>query len=185
MSEIARAYIQLVPSAKGFKSSITSEINPSQLGSDMGDQVSGGFGSKFKSALAKLGIGLAVGKVFKDAFAEGSQLEQSLGGIETLFGKSANKMIAQANNAWKSAGMSANSYMQLATSFSASLLQSLNGDTEEAARVTDMAITDMSDNANKMGSNMEDIKNAYQGFAKHNYTMLDNLKLGELHHCPV
>ena len=112
------------------------------------------------------------------SISEGAALEQSLGGIETLFKDSADKVKANAAKAYQTAGMSANDYMELTTSFSASLLSSLAGDTSKAADVADMAMVDMSDNANKMGTNMEDIKNAYQGFAKQNYTMLDNLKLG-------
>lgn len=109
---------------------------------------------------------------------EGAALEQSIGGIETLFKESAGTIEKYAVNAWKTAGISANNYMELATSFSASLLQSLSGDTQQAAKYTQMAITDMSDNANKMGTDMQSIQWAYQGFAKQNYTMLDNLKLG-------
>lgn len=105
-------------------------------------------------------------------------LEQSIGGIETLFKDSADAVIENANRAYKTSGLSANEYMQTATSFSASLLQGLAGDTQKAADITDMAMTDMSDNANKMGTDMSSIQNAYQGFAKQNYTMLDNLKLG-------
>ena len=105
-------------------------------------------------------------------------MEQQVGGVETLFKDSANTVIANANKAYKTAGMSANNYMETVTSFSASLLQSLGGDTAKAASYADRAIVDMSDNANKMGTNMRDIQNAYQGFAKQNYTMLDNLKLG-------
>lgn len=104
--------------------------------------------------------------------------EQLVGGVETLFKTSADVVTQYANNAYKTAGMSANQYMETVTSFSASLLQSLGGDTEKAAQIGDMAITDMSDNVNKMGSSVESIQNAYQGFAKQNYTMLDNLKLG-------
>lgn len=107
-----------------------------------------------------------------------AELEQNLGGVETLFGKSADKVVKNAQNAYKTAGVSANEYMAGVTSFSASLLQSLGGDTEKAADVADMAFRDMSDNANKFGSDMGSIQNAYQGFAKQNYTMLDNLKLG-------
>ena len=107
-----------------------------------------------------------------------ASLEQNLGGIETLFKDSADIVIENAKRAYKTAGMSANEYMQNVTSFSASLLQSLSGNTKAAAEVADMAMTDMSDNANKMGTSMELIQNAYQGFAKQNYTMLDNLKLG-------
>ena len=117
--------------------------------------------------------GLSVASV--NSYAD---LEQNVGGIETLFKDSADKVIKNAENAYKTAGMSANEYMATVTSFSASLLQSLGGDTEKAAESADMAITDMADNANKMGTSMEAIQNAYQGFAKQNYTMLDNLKLG-------
>ena len=107
-----------------------------------------------------------------------ADLEQNLGGVETMFGENANKVIENAKNAYKTAGVSANEYMQGVTSFSASLLQSLGGDTAKAADVADMAFRDMSDNANKFGTDMSSIQNAYQGFAKQNYTMLDNLKLG-------
>ncbi len=96
----------------------------------------------------------------------GADLEQSIGGIETLFKESADQVIANAKRAYQTAGMSANDYMELTTGFSASLLSSLGNDTAKAADVADMAMTDMSDNANKLGTNMEDIKNAYQGFAK-------------------
>lgn len=106
------------------------------------------------------------------------EIEQQIGGVETLFKDNADKVIKNAENAYKTAGMSATDYMQTVTSFSASLLQSLGGDTAKAADVADMALTDMSDNANKFGTSMEAIQNAYQGFAKQNYTMLDNLKLG-------
>jgi len=106
------------------------------------------------------------------------EIEQQIGGVETLFKDSADTVIKNAENAYKTAGMSATDYMQTVTSFSASLLQSLGGDTAKAANVADMALTDMSDNANKFGTSMEAIQNAYQGFAKQNYTMLDNLKLG-------
>lgn len=107
-----------------------------------------------------------------------AQYEQLVGGVETLFKESQNIVMGYAENAYKTAGMSANQYMETVTSFSASLIQSLDGDTAKAAEVGNMAITDMSDNANKMGTSIEMIQNAYQGFAKQNYTMLDNLKLG-------
>lgn len=119
--------------------------------------------------------GVAMTKASLDVVAS---MEQNIGGVQTLFKDSADKVIENANRAFETAGMSANEYMSTVTSFSASLLQSLGGDTEKAADVADMAITDMSDNANKMGTSMELIQNAYQGFAKQNYTMLDNLKLG-------
>lgn len=104
--------------------------------------------------------------------------EQLVGGVETLFGSSADTVIKNAENAYKTAGLSANAYMKTVTSFSASLLKSMGNDTEAASKKADQALTDMSDNANKMGSDMQSIQNAYQGFAKQNYTMLDNLKLG-------
>lgn len=110
-----------------------------------------------------------------DQYAE---YEQLVGGVETLFKKSSDKVIEYANNAYKTAGMSANEYMSTITGFAASLLQGLGGDTKKAAEIGNMAVADMSDNANKMGTSMELIQNAYQGFAKQNYTMLDNLKLG-------
>ncbi len=145
----------------------------------------------FKNILANLGtqainstinglknLGSSFINVGKQALASYGEYEQLKGGVETLFKDSADTILEYSENAYMTAGLSANEYMATATSFSASLLQSLGGDTEKVAEVTDMAITDMSDNANKMGTSMEMIQNAYQGFAKQNYTMLDNLKLG-------
>lgn len=126
--------------------------------------------------IAAVGTGAAA--IIKSSLGVVANMEQQVGGVETLFKDSANTVIANANKAYKTAGMSANNYMETVTSFSASLLQSLGGDTAKAASYADRAIVDMSDNANKMGTNMRDIQNAYQGFAKQNYTMLDNLKLG-------
>lgn len=123
-------------------------------------------------------VGAALSTVIGASVKSYADLEQNIGGVETLFGKSANKVIKNAEKAYKTAGVSANEYMEGVTSFSASLLQSLAGDTEKAADIADMAFTDMSDNANKFGTDMSSIQNAYQGFAKQNYTMLDNLKLG-------
>lgn len=117
----------------------------------------------------------ALGTACINAYAD---YEQLVGGVETLFKDSAETIHSFADNAYKTAGLSANEYMETVTSFSASLLQSLDGDTEKAAAAADLAITDMADNANKMGTAMESIQYAYQGFAKQNYTMLDNLKLG-------
>lgn len=147
-----------------------------------------------KSSLSKIGAGLktgftvgaaaigtattalvALGKASVQSYA---QLEQNIGGVETLFKGSAQKVIENANRAYETAELSANEYMSNVTSFSASLLQSVANDTEKAADIADMAMIDMSDNANKMGTDMSAIQNAYQGFAKQNYTMLDNLKLG-------
>lgn len=146
--------------------------------------------SKFEKLGGTLkGIGVAVGAVVvaagaaavalgKEIVAAYADYEQLVGGVDTLFKDSSAKIQEYAANAYKTAGISANEYMETVTGFSASLIQSLGGDTEKAARYADMAITDMSDNANKMGTDMQSIQNAYQGFAKQNYTMLDNLKLG-------
>lgn len=163
-----------------------------QAGRKAGDGFGEGFNSgsgggikKVGATLAQLGIAaaaagaaatLAVGKAALEAYASFEQLE---GGIKTLFGEeSMGAVYANAERAFETAGMSANQYMETVTGFSASLIQSLGGDTAKAAEYADMAITDMSDNANKMGTSMESIQYAYQGFAKQNYTMLDNLKLG-------
>lgn len=131
-----------------------------------------------KMAKVTAAIGGALAGLVTAGVKSYADLEQNLGGVETLFGKSADKVVKNAQQAYKTAGVSANEYMQGVTSFSASLLQSLGGDTEKAADVADMAFRDMSDNANKFGTDMSSIQNAYQGFAKQNYTMLDNLKLG-------
>lgn len=131
-----------------------------------------------KIGSATLEIGKAFVEVGKQAIDNYADYEQLIGGVETLFKDSASIVEGYANNAYKTAGLSANDYMETVTSFSASLLQSLNNDTAKSAEVADMAITDMSDNANKMGTDMSMIQSAYQGFAKQNYTMLDNLKLG-------
>lgn len=126
-----------------------------------------------KMAKVTAAIGGALAGLVTAGVKSYADLEQNLGGVETLFGKSADKVVKNAQQAYKTAGVSANEYMQGVTSFSASLLQSLGGDTEKAADVADMAFRDMSDNANKFGTDMSSIQNAYQGFAKQNYTMLD------------
>lgn len=123
-------------------------------------------------------VGTAIGSVVAAGVKSYADLEQNIGGVETLFKENSQKVIDNANKAYETAGVSANEYMQLVTSFSASLLQSLGGDTAKAADVADMALIDIADNANKFGTDMQSIQNAYQGFAKQNYTMLDNLKLG-------
>lgn len=175
-TDLGKAYVQIIPSARGISGMISNELG--------GEAMSAGTqsGSKFGGALvgmAKRVIGAAaIGKIIKDSIFQGGQLEQSLGGVETLFKDSSDKVKQYAAKAFETSGISANEYMQNVTSFSASLLQSLGGNTSKAADVADMAMRDMSDNANKFGSDMESIQNAYQGFAKDNYTMLDNLKLG-------
>ena len=143
--------------------------------------------SKIKSMLGTLakGVTITVGLAGAGAAAlvggsisQGASLEQSIGGVETLFKGDASTVMANASAAYKTAGLSANAYMEQVTSFSASLLNSLGGDTAKSAQIADMAMIDMADNANKFGTDMGSIQNAYQGFAKQNYTMLDNLKLG-------
>lgn len=130
------------------------------------------------ATVAVTAFGAAVGYLVKQSVSAYAEFEQLVGGVETLFKESSDKVIKYANEAYKTAGVSANQYMSIVTSFSASLLQSLGGDTDAAADIANQALIDMSDNANKMGTSMEAIQNAYQGFAKQNYTMLDNLKLG-------
>ncbi|HAQ5735659.1 TPA: hypothetical protein IX030_001344 [Enterococcus faecium] len=175
-TELGQAYVQIIPSAKGISGAIKSQLDPeaSSAGISAGNTLGGKFASVMKGVIATA----AIGKTFSMALTEGADLQQSLGGVETLFKGSADKVKKYADEAYKTSGLSANAYMENVTSFSASLLQSVGGDTEKAADVANMAMIDMSDNANKMGTNMGDIQNAYQGFAKQNYTMLDNLKLG-------
>lgn len=122
-------------------------------------------------AAAVAAAGTAIVAIGKQAIEQYAEYEQLVGGVETLFKQSADTVMGYAENAYKTAGLSANEYMNTVTSFSASLLQSLGGDTEEAAKYADMAITDMSDNANKLGTDMSLIQNAYQGFSKQNYTI--------------
>lgn len=171
-TEVAKAYVQIVPSARGIKGQLEKEMNPEA--ESAGQSVGGKLAGAIKGVIATA----AIGKSLSATLMEGADLQQSIGGIETLFKDSAEKVKQNAANAYRTAGMSANEYMELTTSFSASLLSSLGNDTSKAADIADMAMTDMSDNANKMGTDMERITDAYQGFAKQNYTMLDNLKLG-------
>ncbi|GEO48460.1 phage tail protein [Companilactobacillus kimchii] len=175
-TELGKAYVQIIPSAKGIGGSIKGQLDPeaASAGSSAGESLSSKLISVVKAAIVTAGIGKAIGA----SITEGAKLQQSLGGVETIFKKSAGKVKQYASQAYRTAGMSANDYMENVTSFSSSLLQSLGGNTGKAAKVANMAMIDMSDNANKFGSNMGDIQNAYQGFAKQNYTMLDNLKLG-------
>ena len=138
---------------------------------------------------AFLAIGAAAGvatvAITKMAVSAYADYEQLAGGVETLFKDSADKVKAYASDAFFTAGVSANEYMRQVTSFSASLLSSLAGDTDKAADVANMALIDISDNANKMGSSLESVTLAYQGFAKGQYMLLDNLKLGKIHYCRV
>ena len=175
-TELGKAYVQIIPSAKGISGMIQKEIGgeAASAGVSAGESL----GSKMVGAISGVIAAAGIGKAFSAAISEGAALQQSLGGIETLFKGSADKVKGYANEAYKTTGLSANAYMENVTGFSASLLQSLGGDTNKAAETANMAMIDMSDNANKMGTSMESIQMAYQGFAKQNYTMLDNLKLG-------
>ena len=175
-TELGKAYVQIIPSAKGISGMIQKEMGGevASAGVSAGESLGSKMMGAVSGVIAAAGIGQAIGA----SINEGAALQQSLGGIETLFKDSADKVKGFANEAYKTTGLSANAYMENVTGFSASLLQSLGGDTDKAAETANMAMIDMSDNANKMGTSMESIQLAYQGFAKQNYTMLDNLKLG-------
>ena len=175
-TQLGKAYVQIIPSAKGISGMIQKEIGGevASAGTFAGESLGSNIVGTFKKIVAAAGIG----KAFSAALGEGAALQQSIGGVETLFKTSAGKVRAYAEEAYRTTGLSANKYMENVTGFSASLLQSLGGDVSLAADVANRAMVDMSDNANKMGTSMESIQMAYQGFAKQNYTMLDNLKLG-------
>lgn len=175
--ELAKAYVQIVPSMEGLQGQLA-KLFPDGVGGEQGDNMGKNLGKSLLAAFGVYKVADKLGDVIKSAFSEGAALEQSIGGIETLFKSSAGKVEQYASDAFKTAGVSANEYMENVTSFSASLISSLGGDTAKAAEAAHTAMVDMSDNANKMGTNIADIQNAYQGFAKQNYTMLDNLKLG-------
>ena len=175
-SELGKAYVQIIPSAKGIKGMIEK-----QLGAEVasaGDKLGESLGGKIKSLAIKAIAAAGVGKAISASIYQGGELEQSLGGVETLFKDSADKVKSYAKESYKTTGLSGNEYMQNVTGFAASLVSSLGGDTEKASKIANTSMIDMGDNANKMGTRMQDIQNAYQGFAKKNYTMLDNLKLG-------
>jgi phage-related protein len=164
---------------------ITLDTSEYEKGIDGAGKKASVFGDVLKANLATKGFELAakdvakLGQSFFDMIKQSvgsyAEYEQLVGGVETLFKESADTVQQYAANAYKTAGLSANQYMETVTSFSAALVSSLEGDYSKAAQVSDMAITDMADNANKMGTSMESIQAAYQGFAKQNYTMLDNL----------
>lgn len=158
---------------------VNNEMKNTSVVSQFGGALKSGLAVAAKAAAAATAAAAgAVIALTKSAVENYGEYEQLVGGVETLFKDSAGTVEEYANNAYKTAGLSANEYMETVTSFSASLLQSMGNDTQAAAEKADQAITDMSDNANKMGTDMQSIQNAYQGFAKQNYTMLDNLKLG-------
>lgn len=175
-TELAKAYVQIIPSAQGVKSGIEDVLGKDAAAA--GDSAGKTIGSRLVGTITKVVTAAGLGKMISSALSEGADLQQSIGGIETLFKDSADTMKEYAAQAYQTAGISANDYMEQATSFAASLLQSLGGDTAAAAESANQAVIDMADNANKMGTDLESIQYAYQGFAKQNYTMLDNLKLG-------
>ena len=202
--ELAKAYVQIVPSAEGIQGSISHVMGGEA--SSAGESAGTLLGTKLVGTLKKVIAAAGIGKVISDSLNFGGALQQSIGGIETLFGaggrsieeyaKSVGKSVDavkdeyaslmqsqqtvfdNAAQAYRTVGLSANEYMEQTTSFAASLLSSVSKDTNAAAQLANMAMVDMADNANKMGTDMASIQNAYQGFAKQNYTMLDNLKLG-------
>lgn len=191
MSEVGSAYMSIIPKVdKGAFKQSTDDIKETlgQAGKDGGSSSGGLFGGAFQTTAGvfvgnmatKLAeaAGDGIRAIVQGAYDGYAEYEQLVGGMDTLYGSASQRMQENASNAFETAQMSANDYMDLATGFAASLVSSLGGDTEAAATYADMAISDMADNANKMGTSIEDIENAYRGFSKQNYTMLDNLKLG-------
>ena len=177
---LGKAYIQIIPSMEGTGSKISAFLNGEgvKAGNEAGEASGKSMMQSLKSTAVKLVSTLAIGATIKKAFDIGADLEQQIGGVETLFAESSAIIRKYADDAYRTAGVSANEYMKNVTSFSASLLQGLGGDTAKAAEYANTAMVDMSDNANKFGTDIGAIQNAYQGFSKQNYTMLDNLKLG-------
>lgn len=195
--ELGKAYVQIVPSAQGIKSALTEMFDEETDG--LGEQTGQSIGQELIGTLKKVIAAAGIGKIISESINLGGALQQSLGGVETLFGaggrtieeyaqsvgksvedvrdkyevlmKSQQTVMDNAAQAYKTVGLSANDYMEQTTSFAASLLSSVSQDTNAAAQLANMAMVDMADNANKMGTDMQDIQNAYQGFAKQNYTI--------------
>lgn len=185
MADIAKAYVQIIPTAEGIKGSLTNILDSEagaagqSAGSKFGGGMAGALGGMATAAAgAVAATSAAVGALAKESVSAYADFEQLSGGVETLFGDLAGDVMNNADQAFRTAGLSANEYMETVTSFAASLNSSLGENSWQAANYANTAIVSMADNANKMGSSMESIQNAYQGFAKQNYTMLDNLKLG-------
>ena len=182
---LGKAWVQIVPSAEGFSGKLKGIIDSESesAGKSGGSKLAGALGSTMKVAGAAIGAGMAAATTAvvgfgKEAVSAYANYEQLVGGVDKLYGTASEKIQKYANEAYKTSGMSANAYMETATSFSAALIGSLNGDVNKAADMTDVAMRAMSDNVNVFGSDMASVQNAFQGFAKGNYTMLDNLKLG-------
>jgi len=179
---IAQAYVQILPTTEGIQSQLTEQLGgpADAAGREAGGSWTAGFGGMLKTgavAAAEYAANAAM-EIGQQAFEGFAQYEQLSGGIETLFGDSADAVMAHASEAFKTAGMDANSYMETTIQSAAAMINALEGDQAKAAELSNMAITDMADNVNKMGTSMEGVQDAYRGFSRGNFTMLDNLALG-------
>ena len=172
MADLGSAYVNIIPKAPGIEKELKKLLGDGAAGA--GSPAGRSAGSSFISAFKKIVAGAAIGKFVADAFSAGGALQQSFGGLDTIYGDAADAAKKYAKQAAK-AGISANSYAEQAVSFGAALKQAFGGDTQKAMEAANTAIMDMTDNAAKMGTPIESIQLAYQGFAKQNYTMLDNL----------
>lgn len=180
---IGKAYVQILPSTEGLGVSLNNAMDTAgkTAGDKGGASAGASFAKKMIGAIAAAGLTKKFGDIVKGAVEAGGALEQSIGGIEALYGEgsdAANQLIKDANNAYKTVGISANQYMENVTSFSAALLNGLGGDTDKAAQIANQAMIDMGDNVNRFGTDMESVQNAIMGLSRGNFTMLDNLKLG-------
>lgn len=171
-TELGKAYVQIIPSAKGISGAISSELSGSTM-SNIGKSAGVSIAGAMTGAIVAAGVGAAISK----SLEAGGALQQSFGGLETIYGDAAGAAKEYAAAAAE-AGISANTYAEQAVSFGASLKQAYGGDTKQAIEAANTAILDMADNSAKMGTDIMSVQNAYQGFAKQNYAMLDNLKLG-------
>ena len=175
-TELGKAYVQIIPSARGISDGIAKAVVPESA--KAGHTAGVSLGSKLAKAASAAIAAAGIGKAIAASISEGSKLQQSIGGVETLFKSSAGTVKKYAQEAYRTTGVSANTYMENVTSFAASLVSSLGGNTKKAAKLANTAMTDMGDNANKMGTDMDLITQTYQSLARGNYAMLDNLKLG-------
>lgn len=175
-TELGKAYVQIVPSARGISDGIAKAVVPESA--KAGHTAGVSLGSKLAKAASAAIAAAGIGKAIAASISEGGKLQQSIGGVETLFKSSAGTVKKYAQEAYRTTGVSANTYMENVTSFAASLVSSLGGNTKKAAKLANTAMTDMGDNANKMGTDMDLITQTYQSLARGNYAMLDNLKLG-------
>lgn len=175
-TELGKAYVQIIPSARGISDGIAKAVVPESA--KAGHTAGVSLGSKLAKAASAAIAAAGIGKAIAASISEGGKLQQSIGGVETLFKSSAGTVKKYAQEAYRTTGVSANTYMENVTSFAASLVSSLGGNTKKAAKLANTAMTDMGDNANKMGTDMDLITQTYQSLARGNYAMLDNLKLG-------